>query len=74
MPKPRARDLGILFEGTPGSYNAITDVDGVQVGQAGDVDPAHGRPGGAVALQERSQVLDRLDAQLRRAVIDAGDD
>ena len=32
MPKPRARDIGILFEGTPGPYNAITDVDGVQVG------------------------------------------
>ena len=32
MPKPRARDLGILFEGTPGPCNAITDVDGVQVG------------------------------------------
>ncbi len=32
MPKPRAHDLGILFEGTPGPNNAITDVDGVQVG------------------------------------------
>jgi D-aminopeptidase len=32
MPKPRARDLGILFEGTPGPCNAITDVTGVQVG------------------------------------------
>lgn len=29
---PRARDLGIPFEGTPGSLNAITDVDGVLVG------------------------------------------
>ncbi len=29
----RARDLGIPFEGTPGRYNAITDVDGVHVGQ-----------------------------------------
>ncbi len=28
----RARDLGIPFEGTPGEYNAITDVDGVTVG------------------------------------------
>ena len=25
--KPRARDLGIPFEGTPGPLNAITDVD-----------------------------------------------
>src|SRR6478735_1417419 len=30
--KPRARDLGIPFEGTPGKYNAITDVAGVEVG------------------------------------------
>lgn len=29
---PRARDLGIPLEGTPGSYNAITDVPGVLVG------------------------------------------
>ena len=28
----RARDLGIPFEGSPGEYNAITDVDGVTVG------------------------------------------
>ena len=31
--KPRARDLGIPFEGTPGTWNAITDVPGVWVGQ-----------------------------------------
>lgn len=30
--KPRARDLGIPFEGTPGRWNAITDVAGVEVG------------------------------------------
>jgi D-aminopeptidase len=30
----RARDLGIPFEGTPGPWNAITDVGGVQVGHA----------------------------------------
>ena len=30
--KPRARDLGIPFEGTPGTFNAITDVAGVEVG------------------------------------------
>ena len=32
--KSRARDLGIPFEGTPGRFNAITDVDGVEVGHA----------------------------------------
>ncbi|MGA2429931.1 MAG: P1 family peptidase [Candidatus Acidiferrum sp.] len=30
--KPRARDLGIPFDGTPGPLNAITDVSGVTVG------------------------------------------
>ncbi len=30
--KPRARDLGIPFDGTPGRFNAITDVAGVEVG------------------------------------------
>jgi D-aminopeptidase len=30
--KPRARDLGIPFDGTPGPLNAITDVAGVEVG------------------------------------------
>ena len=31
--KPRARDLGVPFHGTPGTLNAITDVAGVEVGQ-----------------------------------------
>ena len=31
-PKPRARDLGVPFEGMPGGRNAITDVAGVEVG------------------------------------------
>jgi len=30
--KPRARDLGVPFDGTPGTNNAITDVTGVEVG------------------------------------------
>ena len=28
----RARDLGVPFDGTPGQFNAITDVSGVEVG------------------------------------------
>jgi len=32
--KPRARDLGVPFDGTPGPNNAITDVKGVEVGHA----------------------------------------
>jgi D-aminopeptidase len=31
--RPRARDLGVPFDGTPGPLNAITDVAGVAVGQ-----------------------------------------
>jgi len=31
--KPRAHDLGVPFDGTPGPLNAITDVTGVEVGQ-----------------------------------------
>ena len=30
--RPRARDLGVPFDGTPGPLNAITDVPGVEVG------------------------------------------
>jgi L-aminopeptidase/D-esterase-like protein len=30
--KPRGRDIGIPFNGTPGKFNAITDVPGVLVG------------------------------------------
>ncbi len=30
--RPRARDLGVPFEGKPGKFNAITDVKGVKVG------------------------------------------
>jgi len=32
QPKPRARDLGLPLEGTPGKLNAITDIAGVEVG------------------------------------------
>jgi D-aminopeptidase len=30
--KPRARAIGVRYRGTPGPYNAITDVPGVEVG------------------------------------------
>ena len=32
--KPRARDLGVPFEGAPGPLNAITDVNGVEIGHS----------------------------------------
>jgi D-aminopeptidase len=31
--KPRARELGVPFDGTPGPLNAITDISGIEVGQ-----------------------------------------
>jgi len=46
--KPRARDLGIPFEGLPGRFNAITDVAGVEVGHvtlisgSGKLEPGKG--------------------------------
>ena len=33
--EPRARDLGVPFDGTPGPLNAITDIGGITVGQEG---------------------------------------
>jgi D-aminopeptidase len=30
--KPRARDLGLPFEGRPGEFNALTDIAGVEIG------------------------------------------
>jgi L-aminopeptidase/D-esterase-like protein len=46
--RPRARDLGVPFDGTPGPLNAITDVKGVEVGHStiirgeGKLDPGKG--------------------------------
>jgi L-aminopeptidase/D-esterase-like protein len=43
--KPRARDLGIPLEGTPGKYNAITDVEGVTVGYSTIIEGESARTG-----------------------------
>lgn len=45
MAKTRARDLGIQFEGTPGASNAITDVEGVEVGYTTLIEGATARTG-----------------------------
>ncbi len=37
---PRARDIGLHFDGTPGPFNAITDVAGVTVGFATVIEDA----------------------------------
>jgi len=45
MTKPRARELGIPFEGSPGTFNAITDVSGVTVGYATIIEGKSARTG-----------------------------
>jgi L-aminopeptidase/D-esterase-like protein len=45
MTKPRSRDLGIPFEGSPGTFNAITDVSGVTVGYATVIEGRSARTG-----------------------------
>lgn len=40
--EPRARDLGVPFDGEPGPLNAITDVPGVEVGHSTIVSGSHG--------------------------------
>jgi D-aminopeptidase len=53
---PRARDLGVPFDGTPGLLNAITDVAGVTVGMTTIIDskdPAHQVRTGVTAILPR---------------------
>ena len=51
--KPRARDLGLPFPGTPGPFNAITDVPGVAVGFCTLTDPAKRMRTGVTAILPR---------------------
>jgi L-aminopeptidase/D-esterase-like protein len=44
LTRPRARDLGVPFDGTPGPWNAITDVPGVEVGHATLISGRHDDP------------------------------
>ena len=63
--KPRARDLGVPFDGTPGANNAITDVKGVEVGYttliSGDGDKAV-RTGVTAILPQGKNFAGRLFA------------
>ena len=55
---PRARDLGIPFDGQPGPLNAITDVAGVAVGHVTlieSTDPAHQVRTGVTAILPRGR-------------------
>lgn len=45
MKKARARDLGIPFEGSTGTFNAITDVSGLTVGYATFIEGESARTG-----------------------------
>ncbi len=45
--KPRARDLGVPFDGAPGPLNAITDVHGVKVGHTTLISGDASSPAGA---------------------------
>lgn len=65
---PRARDLGVPFDGTPGAWNAITDVVGVTVGHRtviGDL------PDGRAARTGVTAVLPLGEATLMRPVFGA---
>jgi D-aminopeptidase len=43
--KPRARAVGLKYQGTPGPHNAITDVPGVEVGYRTLIESEHVRTG-----------------------------
>jgi D-aminopeptidase len=51
--KPRARELGLPFPGTPGPLNAITDVSGVEVGFCTLTDPSRSLRTGVTAILPR---------------------
>lgn len=53
--KPRARDLGLPFPGTPGPFNAITDVPGIRVGFTTLTDPARNMRTGVTAILPRDE-------------------
>ncbi len=55
MTKPRGRELGLPFPGTPGPYNAITDVPGVLVGFTTLTDPAKNMRTGVTAILPRAE-------------------
>ena len=60
MKKPRARDLGIPFNGTPGPLNAITDLAGLEV-QAKMLNPRPVQPGEKLAFHlmlDKTHVFD----------------
>jgi D-aminopeptidase len=65
---PRARDLGIPFDGSPGPLNAITDVPGVTVGHATLIEDL---PDGRAVRTGVTAVLPRGKESLMRPVFGA---
>jgi len=65
---PRARDLGIPFDGNPGPWNAITDVAGVTVGQVTLIEDL---PDGRAVRTGVTAVLPRGRDSLMRPVFGA---
>jgi D-aminopeptidase len=65
---PRARDLGIPFDGSPGPLNAITDVAGVTVGHATLIEDL---PDGRAVRTGVTAVLPRGAESLMRPVFGA---
>lgn len=55
MTDARARDLGIPLDGTPGRWNALTDVPGVEIGYETLVDPAVPVRTGVTAILPRGR-------------------
>lgn len=55
---PRARDLGLDFNGIPGPLNAITDVAGVRVGYETIIDPSRSLRTGVTAILPRQDAGD----------------
>src|SRR3970040_1163533 len=60
--KPRARDLGVPFEGTPGPLNAITDVPGVEVVHTTVISGDCARTGVTVVLPEGKRAKNQVFA------------
>jgi L-aminopeptidase/D-esterase-like protein len=61
-PKPRARDLGVPFDGTPGKLNAITDVAGVKVGHKTLIEGTNVRTGVTAVIPRASELFDPVYA------------
>lgn len=60
--KPRARDLGVPFDGTPGLRNAITDVKGVEVGHTTRIEGDKVRTGVTAILPRGNNIQDQVFA------------